>query len=93
MGMRERIREIYEWSGMSTTDLERETGIDRYTWGNLLNLKKKVRANEDHLEAINSLWPQFAYWVMTGKVQPEAGNINPEIERARKDSDQARMAS
>lgn len=91
MGMRERIREVYEWSGKSKRDLEQETGIDRTVWNNVINGRQRV--NEDHLEALDKLWPQFTFWIATGRVQPEAGNISPEIERARKDSDQARMAS
>ena len=92
MGMRERIRKVYEWSGMSAAQLEKETGIDRYTWGNLLNLNKKVRANEDHISAIDKLFPQFSYWIATGRTQTEAGNISPEIDSARRDCEQTQKA-
>jgi len=91
MNISNRIKIIYEWSGMSAADLERASGISRYKWSGLFN--DRQRANEDHLEAVAKLWPEFAYWVMTGQIQPEAGNINPEIEVARKESAGAKKAS
>lgn len=90
MGMSERIRKIYDWSGKSAADLERETGLSRYKWSGLFNERQRV--NEEHLEAIDKLWPQFSYWVMTGRVQPEAGNISPEIESARIHCEQTQKA-
>jgi transcriptional regulator with XRE-family HTH domain len=75
--MRNRIRTIREHFGYSRRDMERETGIPAKTWENVENGIQKV--NEDHIEAITKRWPQFAYWLVIGKTQPEAGNISPEI--------------
>lgn len=85
--MRERIKSALEWSGMTMEEFEEKTGISRFKWGNLFTGKQRV--NEDHLKAVNVLWPQFAYWISTGKVLPEAGQVNPAIEAKRKDSKRA----
>ncbi len=81
MHIRRRLNEVLQWSELSTTDLEKKTGIDRYKWANIK--KNNQRVNEDHLEAINKLFPQFAYWLVTGETLPEAGQISPEIEERR----------
>lgn len=91
MSISDRIRIIYEWSGLSKRDLEQTTGIDRTIWNNVLNGRQRV--NADHIEAVVKKWPEFAYWLTTGKVQPEAGNISPDIEEVRKTSAGAGQAS
>lgn len=58
--------------------------IDRYKWGNIRGRKQKV--NEDYLEALSRVFPQYFYWIMTGEMIPEAGQISPEIEKARKEN-------
>lgn len=90
MSIKERAIEIIKWSGLSTADLERKTGIDRYKWANLKS--GKIRTTEEHMEALGQLWPEYAYWLMTGKVIPEAGQISPEIEAARLNSPKADQA-
>lgn len=84
MSIKERAIAIIKWSGLSTADLERETGIDRYKWANLKS--GKIRTTEEHMEALGKLWPEYAYWLMTGNTIPEAGQISPEITRATSDS-------
>lgn len=79
--MKDKIREIRESLGLDRTDFERETGIKAKTWSNIENGLQK--ANEDHLIAITTRWPEFTLWLMTGKIAPEIGQINPEIEEAR----------
>ncbi len=81
MTIRDRVIEVLRKSKLSTTSLEKETGIDRYIWANLK--KKNQRVNEDHMEAINKLFPQFTYWIQTGKTIPEAGQISPDVEETR----------
>ncbi len=91
MNIRDRAIEILDKSNMSNTELEKKTGIDRYKWGNLRN--KKQRINEEHIEIINKLWPEYAYWLTTGKTIPEAGQISPEIEETRNNLKTAGKAS
>lgn len=80
--MRERIRQIREHEGLSRPQFAQETGIPAKTWQNVENGLQK--ANEDHLQAIAQRWPEYAYWLMTGKTQPEAGNVSPELDELRK---------
>jgi hypothetical protein len=68
--------------GYNRTEFEQETGIPAKTWSNIENGLQK--ANEDHIEAIGRRWPEFAYWLVTGKTIPEAGQISPELEEIRK---------
>lgn len=67
---------------MTPTELEKTTGIDRMRWSNVK--RKSIRATGEHLEAAGKLWPEYAYWLITGNARPEHGDISPEIEDARK---------
>lgn len=73
---------VIDKSLLSNPALEAKTGIKATTWANVR--LKKIRLNEEHLEAVINLWPEYAYWITTGKTMPEAGQISPEIEEARK---------
>lgn len=80
--IRERLLEVIESTGVSPSELEEKTGIKRFTWGNLKTGKQ--RANEEHIEALIKLHPEYAYWITTGLTLPEAGQISPELEETRK---------
>lgn len=82
--IRERIIEIFDTMELTSKRMEELTGIDRYKWGNIRGRKQKV--NEDYLEALAEIFPQYSYWIMTGQTIPEAGQISPEIEKARKEN-------
>jgi len=82
--IRDRIIELFDSLELTSKKMEEMTGIDRYKWGNIRGRKQKV--NEDYLEAINQAFPQYSYWIMTGKTIPEAGQISPEIEKARSEN-------
>lgn len=77
----ERFTEALDFIGLSNPVLERKTGIKSTVWANVRN--SKSRYNEDHLETINKLCPEFAYWIATGQTLEEVGQISPEIELAR----------
>ena len=79
--IRDRIIEIFDVLDLTSKRMEELTGIDRYKWGNIRGRKQKV--NEDYLEALNQAFPQFSYWIMTGQTIPKAGQISPEMEKAR----------
>lgn len=44
-------------------------------------------ARDDIIETVARHYPQYAYWLVTGMTQPEAGNIGPAIEKQRKELD------
>lgn len=85
--IRERLLRVIETARLTNPELEEKTGVKATTWGNLKTGKQ--RANEDHIEAICKIRPEFAYWVTTGLTIPEAGQISPELEEARQKLDQA----
>lgn len=76
--MRERLIAIWDFSGLSAKDLEDKTGIDRNNWYSLKNGRR--RANEDDIKEMVKIFPQYAYWITTGEILPEAGQISPEYE-------------
>lgn len=49
-------------------------------WRNLKNTATRV--NEDHLEGLKKICPQYIYWVMTGEELPESGQIKPAQDKA-----------
>ncbi|PJI50304.1 MAG: DNA-binding protein [Pseudomonas sp.] len=59
---------------------EKETGIDRYRWGNVRN--GKARITDAEIEAVIALFPQYALWLVTGKVAPESGQTSPEYDES-----------
>ncbi len=77
----ERFNIVLDYMGLSNPILERHTGIKSTTWANVRNGKSRI--NEDHLEAVINLWPEYTYWITTGETIPEAGQISPEIEKTR----------
>jgi len=76
--MRDRLIAIWESSGLSAKDLEDKTGIDRNNWYSLKNGRR--RANEDDIKEIVKIFPQYAYWLTTGQIIPEAGQVSPDYE-------------
>jgi len=79
--LNERIKKIINYSGMSNPKIEERTGIKRESWSAMRN--GRTRANEEHIEAISNLFPEFSYWLISGKTIENAGQISPEIEEAR----------
>lgn len=59
---------------------EKETGIDRYRWGNIRN--GKARLSDAEIEAVAKLFPQYALWLVTGDIAPECGQTSPEYDEA-----------
>ncbi|MDP2098694.1 MAG: DNA-binding protein [Methylobacter sp.] len=81
--LKDRIIQLIDFLGESPKSLEEKTGIDRAKWSNIKRKTNPIRATEEHIEAILKTWPEYAYWVATGKTIPEAGQISPEIEETR----------
>jgi transcriptional regulator with XRE-family HTH domain len=89
-GANKRIRELRDSLELGRAAFEAKTGIDRKTIANIEQEKQKVYAL--HIEQISKVWPEFGYWLATGKVLPEAGQISPELEKIREDSGRAGKA-
>ena len=84
--MRERILEIIDavTSGhRKFKHFEELTGIKAQKWQNLG--QGKQRANDEMIEAIGRAFPQYAYWMVTGKTDEKNGHTSPVVERIQED--------
>lgn len=59
--------------------LERQTGIDAKRWHSVKQ-RKVMRTSE--LDAIIKIYPEYSYWLVTGKEISEIDQINPLTKRA-----------
>ncbi|KPD26055.1 MULTISPECIES: hypothetical protein [Pseudomonas aeruginosa group] len=59
---------------------EKQTGIDRYRWGNVRN--GKARITDAEIEAVIEIFPQYALWLVTGNIAPESGQTSPDYDEA-----------
>ncbi|WP_157958907.1 helix-turn-helix transcriptional regulator [Salinicola sp. RZ23] len=77
----EKIREIREAETSGRGEFSQLIGIPKKT---LENIELTGRAPKgEMLEAICRQWPKYTLWLMTDQVDEAAGQISPEIERAR----------
>jgi len=59
-------------------EFEEATGIAKSTLRAICDKRQKL--NEDHISAIIDRFPQYAYWLTTGKTIVNEGQISPELE-------------
>lgn len=79
MEMRERIKTLIKVEANPRTPwahMEQLTGIRAVTWQNFS--RGRQRANDEMLEALGRAWPQYAFWLMTGRTDLEHGHLSPE---------------
>lgn len=77
--IKDRLISLFD-SKRTSVWFEKETGIDRYRWGNIRS--GKARLSDAEIEAVVKLFPQYALWLVSGEVIPESGQISPEYEAA-----------
>lgn len=78
--MRERIVAIFEHKKLTAKKLEELSGIDREKWYALR--KGGRRVNEDDIRVIVEIAPEYALWLVSGKIAPESGQTSPEYDEA-----------
>lgn len=78
--IRERIVAIWEYKRLTAKKLEELSGIDREKWYALR--KGGRRANEDDIESMVKIHPQYALWLVSGQIAPEAGQTSPVYDEA-----------
>lgn len=77
-----RMREIREVETSGRHEFSQLVGINKKT---LESLEQTGRAPKGELlEAVCNIWPKYTLWLMTGQVNEVAGQVSPEIEKARK---------
>lgn len=62
-------------------DFEELTGIKRSTVKAVM--EGRQRMNSEHLDLIGQRFPEYIYWLVTGKTVPEAGQISPDLSGTR----------
>lgn len=77
-----RIRELRDHLGLGRGEFSEITGIPKKTIENIEQENQNVYAW--HCEVICEKWPEYGYWLCTGKTLTEAGQISPELEETRK---------
>jgi transcriptional regulator with XRE-family HTH domain len=79
-----KIRLIRETETSGRAEFSEKIGIAKKT---LEGIEQTGRVPKgDLLEKICQEWPKYTLWLMTGKTIPEAGQISPEIEKARSEN-------
>lgn len=78
--MRERILAILARKKLTAKRLEQISGIDRERWYALRRGSRRV--NEDDIKVIVEVAPEYALWLVSGKIAPECGQTSPEYDEA-----------
>lgn len=65
--IKQRVITILASSNIRLPKLEELTGISRYTWSNLKNPSKNREIKEEEILAIAKVFPQYRWWMLTGK--------------------------
>lgn len=87
MLINQRVRELREFLNLERAAFGEECDIKKKTIENIENKIQKI--NGEHIEKIIERWPEYAYWLTTGKTIPEAGQISPQLEDQRQKLDKA----
>lgn len=61
---------------------ESGTAQEADRWKNLRRKDSKVRVGTAEVARIRDLFPQYRWWLMTGEVMPEVGQVSPGYEEA-----------
>jgi len=78
----EKIREIREASGMGRQEFCDLTGIKKQT---LISTEQgRMACSLKTVRQITAAFPQYRSWLVDDEIDEEAGQISPEIEKARK---------
>lgn len=81
MDLNERLKALIDTYTSSTKrykELEELTGIPSATWKTYYS--RGVRPSADLIEAVAKLWPQHAFWLITGATDNEFSHTSPKAE-------------
>lgn len=82
MDIKDRIKEIEREEKLTREDLAEKAEIKYTRLRNLVGGQTIFRM--DDIEAIATVFPEYEYWLYTGKELPEAGQISPMTKAAQK---------
>lgn len=79
MDVVDRIELLLKLQSLKKKDLPDKTGIPQSRWQRVFN--RSVKTRHEDVEAVSSLFPQYEYWLFTGKELPAAGQVSPLTEK------------
>ena len=77
----DRFKLLEECEGFKMPWLEERTGVKAKRWH---TIKQRGDMRSSELSELIDLWPEYAYWLSTGKEIPESGQISPMTKRAQR---------
>ena len=80
MNSLERIDLLLSLERKTRRELAGLTGISESRWYSVMNKRARLSMNE--VEALIDVWPDYAYWLVTGKELPESGQVSPLTKKA-----------
>tara|TARA_B100001109_G_scaffold254921_1_gene255995 strand:+ start:25490 stop:25738 length:249 start_codon:yes stop_codon:yes gene_type:complete len=80
MNSLERIDLLLSLERKTRRELAGLTGIPESRWNSVMNKRARLSMNE--VEALIDVWPDYAYWLVTGKELPESGQVSPLTKKA-----------
>ena len=83
--IRDRLISLFD-SKRTSVWFEKETGIDRYRWGNIRS--GKARLSDAEIDAVVKVFPQYSLWLVSGEIAPEIGQTSPEFDEANRNLSQ-----
>lgn len=72
----DRVITLIERDGIDTLIRKSEIGSTR--WQTVKY--KKARVSSEEIEVLCKIYPQYAYWLTTGEILPNVGQVSPEYE-------------
>jgi len=82
MGERALDRALLLLEKTSLKDLAVPNSKEYVRWQNIK--RGKARLGIDEAEALSKIYPQYALWLLTGSVAPEAGQTSPELDEVQR---------
>lgn len=76
-----RIKELRNHLGLSRDDFAIKAGFKSSQLANIE--QEKMLAPAWYIQSISETWPEYGYWIATGKELPSAGQISPMTEETR----------
>ncbi len=86
----ERVRKLREHLLLTRDELALKARIKTSQLANIE--RRNQRTPAFIIERIAQCWPNYGYWLATGRTLPEAGQISPDIEEERKKLGRTRTA-
>lgn len=75
----DRVRTLVDKAGID--ELVKKTDVGSTRW-RTVRYDKRTRISTKEIEVLVSMYPQYAFWLASGQISPEAGQTSPEYDEA-----------